>query len=140
MRRYLIVAHLTLDSPQLMEAIRDRSALGPAMFHLIVPLHHGAGFVWSEGQVEDEAARAMEDARLRLTQLGYAVTGEVGDASPVSSVGMVLRREGADRYDEIIVSTLPTKVSRWLGMDAPARIQRKTNVPVTQVTAEMAHH
>ena len=43
-------------------------------------------------------------------------------------------------FDEIIVSTLPTKVSRWLGMDAPARIERKTSVPVVHVAAEMAHH
>ena len=95
MRRYLVVAHQTLDSPQLLEAIQDRCALGPASFHLLVPLHHGTGFVWSEGAVRDDAARSLEEARLRLLRLGYAVTGEVGDDSPVTSVDAVLRREGS---------------------------------------------
>ena len=140
MHRYLVVSHLTLDSPQLLDAIRDRSSAGPATFHLLVPLNHGSGFVWSEGQVLDEAERRMEEARLRLVQLGYAVSGEIGDDSPVTSVDNVLRREGPDRFEEIIVSTLPTKTSTWIGMDAPARIRRRTGIPVTHLVAAMAQH
>lgn len=135
MRHYLVVAHQTLDSPQLLETIRDRMSQGAATFHLVVPERHDQGFTWNEGQVHLEAARRLEDARLRFLELGIAVTGEVGHTNPVQSVNNVLLREDPDHFDEIIISTLPTRLSRWLGMDVPARIQKGTRVPVTSVSA-----
>jgi hypothetical protein len=38
-------------------------------------------------------------------------------------------------YDEVIVSTLPVKVSKWLKLDLPHRVERGTGLPVTHVVA-----
>jgi len=135
MRHYLVVAHQTLDSPQLLEAIRTRMAQGPSAFHLVVPERHERGATWNEGQVRIEAERRLEEARLRLVNLGVPVTGEVGHTNPVQSVANVLRRHDVEHFTEIIVSTLPQRMSRWLGLDVPSRIQKSTPVPVTAITA-----
>jgi hypothetical protein len=134
MRRYLVVAHQTLGSPELLEAMRQQLDQGPCAFHLVVPEYHGgSGLTWTEGQVRAEAARHLEEARLRFTVEGLAVTGEVGDASPVEAVATVLRRDGRTAYDGVIVSTLPHSVSKWLRLDAPARIQRNTGLKVIHI-------
>src|SRR6266849_8323592 len=92
MRRYLVVAHQTLGSPELLEALRDRLAAGPCTFHLLVPEYHGGpGLTWTEGKVRAEAKRHLEEGRLRFIAEGLAVTGEVGDANPVNAVADVLR-------------------------------------------------
>jgi hypothetical protein len=57
--------------------------------------------------------------------------------SPVEAVDNVLRGVGADHYTEILISTLPSGVSKWLRMDAPSRLQRSTTIPVTHVEAVM---
>jgi hypothetical protein len=134
MKRYLVVAHQTLGSPELLEAMRERQAEGPCTFHLLVPEHHGGGgMTWTEAQVTAEAERQLEEARLAFTNEGFAVTGEVGDSSPVEAVGNVLRRDGKDSFDAIVVSTLPQAISKWLRVDAPSRIHRITELPVIHV-------
>lgn len=135
MRHYLVVAHQTLDSPQLLSAMQDRMSKGPVTFHLVVPERHDQGLTWNEGAVRLEAHRRLEQARLRFLELGIPVTGEVGHSNPVQSVNDVLARHDKDHFAEIIVSTLPERISRWLGMDVPTRIQKGTRVPVTAVTA-----
>ena len=134
MRRYLVVAHQTLGTVELLEAMRDRLAEGPCTFHLVVPeLHQGSGATWAEGQVKREAAKHLEEARLRFIAEGIPVTGEVGDANPVDAVASVLREQGSDAFEAVIVSTLPLSVSKWLKLDAPSRIQRNTGLPVLHV-------
>ena len=133
MRRYLVVAHRTLDSPELAEVLHDRLAEGPCTFHLVVPEYHGGGLTWAEGEVRAEAERRLEEARLRFTAAGMPVNGEVGDASPVRAVDDVIRREGPDAFVGVIVSTLPHGVSKWLGLDAPHRIERHTGLDVQHV-------
>jgi len=133
-RRYLVVAHQTLGTAELLETLRDRLAEGPCTFHLVVPeLHQGPGVTWTEGHVRREAAKHLEEARLRFTIEGIPVTGEVGDANPVDAVASVLREQGSDAFEAVIVSTLPHSVSKWLKLDAPSRIQRNTNLPVIHV-------
>ena len=73
-----------------------------------------------------------------MTAAGLTATGEVGSDSPVESVVDVLLRDGED-FDEIIVSTLPWTVSKWLKIDAPSRIQRYTKLPVHHVIGHPAH-
>ena len=133
MRRYLVVAHQTLGSPELLEAMKDQLVEGPCTFHLVVPEFHGDGFTWSEGEVRLEAERHLDEALTRFAREGLAVAGEVGSSSPVDAVGVVARREGADSFDGVIISTLPHRVSKWLGLDAPHRIERHTGLPVTHV-------
>ena len=39
------------------------------------------------------------------------------------------------RFDEIILSTLPPGISRWLAWDLPHRVRRRTEIPLTVITA-----
>ena len=39
-------------------------------------------------------------------------------------------------FDEVIVSTLPETVSRWLRLDLPHRLARALSVPVSQIEGE----
>jgi hypothetical protein len=72
---------------------------------------------------------AHELAHLR--GLGADASGEVGVSDPVEAVGVVLHRW---EFDEVILSTLPGKSSRWLARDLPSRIRRSFKLPVTHVT------
>ncbi len=133
MRRYLVVAHQTLGSPELLEALRDQLAEGPCTFHLVVPEYHGGGLTWSEGEVRRQAELRLEDARLAFTAAGLAVSGEVGDSNPVEAVEHAIRRDGDDAFDGVIVSTLPHGISKWLGRDVPSRLKRRTGLDVRHV-------
>ena len=140
MRRYLVVAHQTLSSPELLEAMTSRAGEEETTFHLLVPIYHGEpGLTWTEGHDREVALSRLDEARTAMTAAGLTVTGEVGSDSPVESVVDVLVRDGADAFDEIIVSTLPRTVSKWLKIDAPSRIQRYTKLPVHHVIGHPAH-
>ncbi len=39
-------------------------------------------------------------------------------------------------FDEIIISTLPSSVSRWLRIDLPSRVKRAYPLPVVTITVE----
>jgi hypothetical protein len=52
---------------------------------------------------------------------------------------VVLRREGADNFDGIIISTLPRGISRWWLFDVPRRMASEyPELPVTHLVAEEA--
>jgi len=140
MKRYLVVANQTLESPQLVEAIRERMDAGPSTFLLVVPADHSRsdGLVWDEGKVAVETESRLAHAIEYYAGLGAAVKGQVEVSSPVQAVDNVMRGHGSDYFEEIILSTLPAKLSKWLKMDAPSRVQRSTPVPVTHVEAVMA--
>src|SRR5690606_2052061 len=95
--------------------------------------HGDTGLTWTEGHIREVALRRLDEALTRFSAAGLTVAGEVGSDSPIASVSDVLRREGAGAFDEIIVSTLPRSVSKWLKLDAPSRIQRMTTLPVHHV-------
>jgi hypothetical protein len=65
--------------------------------------------------------------------MGADAAGEVGCADPVAAAQDAIRSVAVD---EILLSTLPSGVSRWLGQDVPARLRRAVSVPVTVVTAQ----
>ena len=60
------------------------------------------------------------------------MTGEIGDEKPMLAVGDVLRRE---QFDEIILSTLPPGVSKWMKRDLPHKLARQYHLPVRHVVA-----
>jgi hypothetical protein len=125
MSRVLIVAHRTAATPPLLAAVRERAAQGPCEFTLLVPRPY-----WDADT--EESALTLELALPLLDEAaGGHVDSLVGDTDPFVAVQGAFERSP---YDEIIVSTLPTHVSRWLRMDLPARV-RRLGVPVTVVTA-----
>ena len=133
MRSYLIVANQTLASPTVASVIAERVAAGPARFHVVVPatpVQHG--LTWSEEEAHDAARGRLEIAIARLHELGVEASGEVGEKDPVAAVRDALREHPSD---EIILSTLPPGISRWLGQDVPARLKGAVTVPVTVLTA-----
>lgn len=135
MRHCLVVAHRTLDSPLLADAILEEASRGPCTFHLVVPLMDaGDGLTWTEGEVRRTARDHLDEALERFTAHGFAIIGEVGSStSPVDSLNDVLRRHETGFYDMVIVSTLPHAFSRWLHVDTPSRIGRTTGLPVRHV-------
>ena len=127
-RRILIVAQRTAASPRLLAAVAARAASGPCSFTLLVPRPY-----WDPDT--EEAAITLELAIPLLdAAAGSHVQGIVGATDPYEAVGQALERE---KYDEVIVSTLPARVSRWLHLDLAHRIE-KFGVSVSVVTAEQA--
>ena len=92
----------------------------------------GGGLTWDE-DVAYSAAEARLDAMLaQLRGLGAKASGEVGHKDPVEAARDAIRRHAVD---EVILSTLPVGMSRWLGQDAPSRLKAAVAVPVVVVTA-----
>ncbi|HEX2104684.1 MAG TPA: hypothetical protein VHF51_13595 [Solirubrobacteraceae bacterium] len=127
--RVLVLANRTVDSPQLREALVARRERGPISVCLLVPA------AWEiqdpHGGVES-GRRRINAALTNMRDDGLDVQCKLGDPDPVAAL-----REAwdPDRYDEVIVSTLPSRVSRWLQMDLPRRAEKITGVPVTHVEA-----
>ncbi len=132
--RVLVVAHRTAATPSLLDAVRGRAARGPAEFTLLVPrvpkgLHN---VVDPEDAGDTEAQMVLDVALPALTEAaGGRVEGMVGDHSPLDAVQDALNVHG---FDEIIISTLSKRMSRWLKMDLPSKVQN-LGLPVTVVTA-----
>ena len=61
---------------------------------------------------------------------GGPVEGIVGDSSPLDAIADVVNSRG---FDEVILSTLPARVSRWLKLDLPSKVSG-LGLPVTVVT------
>jgi hypothetical protein len=132
--RVLVVANRTAATPALIDAVRERAARGPCAFTLLVPRSaHGLHRVTDpEDQTEDEADATMELALPLLAEAaGSPVAGLVGDPEPLAAIQDAVNLQG---FDEIIVSTLPTRVSRWLRLDLPHKVAG-LGLPVTTVTA-----
>jgi hypothetical protein len=142
----LIVANQTIGSAELTAAVTQRIASG-ARFHLLVPVPPTPPSAISVGLAAVESAatafmvlpdlRALAEERLEsglewLRALGADATGEVGMIDTVAAVVAVVER---DQVEEIIVSTLPSRISKWLRQDLPHKIEKNVTVPVTVVTA-----
>jgi uncharacterized membrane-anchored protein len=131
----LVVAHKTAATPALLAAIRERAARGAAQFHLLVP------------NPAEHAELTEAERRQRITEGEHVLALAlplIDDAAGVEANGSVsirhdpmdaieeLLREGS--FHEIILSTLPHSVSRWLHVDLPHRVAH-LGLPVTTVTA-----
>ena len=133
MRSYLVVGNQTLASPELEAAIREQLTSGATDFHVVVPVEPAQkGFTWDEGEAH-AAARDRLDAFIhKLEAMGADASGEIGSRDPIEAVHDALRNHPVD---EVILSTLPPGISRWLGQDVPTRLRGSVLVPVTVVTA-----
>jgi hypothetical protein len=124
--RVLIVANRTAPTPGLLQRVRARALDGPCRFTLLVPRSY-----WDPET--EEAAITLELALPLLEDAaGAHVEGVIGDTDPYVAVCDMLAR---GTFDEVIISTLPQRVSHWLRRDLPARVE-KLGLPVTVVIAK----
>lgn len=154
MSRYLVVANQTLGGAELDQRITDRIEGSHGQFYVLVPMTEPENeadtwvpadptFGMDRMAVATDAdaldvARKRSEHRLRqmlerIRSAGGEAEGEVGPTDPFKAVQQVWERE---TFDEIIVSTLPAGISRWVKMDLPSRLSRWASVPVTVVEAE----
>ena len=117
----LVVANVTAESPELIAALCERSEAGACRFTLVMPA------------TGNERHERLESALARMREAGLDnVEGSVGDPDPVVAVMDVW---DPMRFDDIVVSTLPTGSSRWMGLDLPHRLEKLTSVPVRHVVS-----
>ncbi len=127
--RVLVVASRTADSDELYAALLERHGQGAIGVTLLAPA------TWEVGDTHggrESGLRRINRARARLREAGIDVEGIVGDADPLAAVEAVW---DPDRFDEVIVATLPAQLSHWLRLDLPRRVERLTGRPVRHVVA-----
>jgi hypothetical protein len=123
----LVVANVTATSDELIEALKRRAEGAACAFTLLVPAPAG-------GRAGREAAEhKLSEALGRLRSEGLEVGGLVGDHDPIAAVHDVW---DPMKWDEVVISTLPTGASKWLQVDLPHRVEKLTGVQVTHVVAE----
>jgi hypothetical protein len=124
----LVVANVTATSQELLGALTSRAQQAPASFTLILPATAFAGG-------RSAAAEQLRTAIEAMRAAGLEADGAVGEADPYVAVAEAWDPK---RYDEIIVSTLPMGLSKWMHAGLPERIGRLTGAPVTHVVSEPA--
>jgi hypothetical protein len=132
--RILVVANKTAATPSLLDAVRERAARGPCEFTLLVPnTTHGLHKVVDpEDQSQSEAEATIELALPLLEEAaGGPVDAMIGVPEPLAAIQDAVNLHG---FDELIISTLPTRVSKWLKLDLPHKAEG-LGLPVTTVTA-----
>ena len=118
-----MVANVTATSDELIEALKARA---PASFTLVIPATPSGGG-------REAAAAKLDDALEQLRAAGLEAEGSVGNGDPILAVTDVWDPK---KYDEIIVSTLPMRFSKWLHGGLPERIGKLTDAPVTHVVSQ----
>ena len=137
MGRYLVVAHQTATSTELVQRLSELAAVDPqAAFTLLVPATPVAHLlVWEEGETRVVAENRAKEAKAQFESKGLKVARTaVGDSSPMLAIGDELRKY-PNEYDAIVLSTLPPGMSRWLRLEAHNRAETELNLPVLHVVA-----
>ena len=136
MAKILVVANRTAESDELLERLRKRVEQGEAELHLLVPstpqgLQRATNMDADSGgfEAQEQLEKAVERIRGKGVEFDSAV---VGDPDPLAAI-----QDAANLgdYDEIIVSTLPTHLSKWLHLDLPSKARHATGLPVEHVEA-----
>lgn len=133
--RVLVVAYKTAATQPLLDAVSARARRGPAVFTLLVPnpAHGLHKVVDPEDQQASEAQTVLDGALPALSAAaGGEVEGIVGDADPTAAIHDAINLRG---FDEVIISTLPARVSRWLKLDLASKVSGM-GLPVTTVTPD----
>jgi len=95
-----------------------------------------AGPCQTESRDRAFAAGRLKEGLERFRALGVDVEGEVGDSRPIDAIRDVMLH--APPFDEIIVSTLPPGISKWLRQDLPHRINRTFGMPTSVIVPRAA--
>ena len=136
MANILVVANRTAECEELQQALKDRAAKGDdPKFTLIVPSAHGFAKAANPDEELPVAQQHVDNAVAKLREAGLEVEGRLGDPDPVAAVQDA---SNTGTYDEVIVSTLPTHLSKWLRVDLPRKAAHATGLPVTHVVASEA--
>jgi hypothetical protein len=123
--RVLVVANRTASTPRLLEAVRGRAEASPCEFALLIPdVTNRKAADWTL-----ESALPL----LRRSARGK-VEGLVGGADPFESVRAAVQQ---GTFDEIIISTLSRRVSKWLRRDLIRRVEG-LGLPVTAIVPKAA--
>jgi hypothetical protein len=125
-KHILVVANITAASDELVDALKRQAAGQPTRFTLIIP-----ATVFGGGR--QAAHEALASACQRLREEGLEAEGSVGDADPIVAVAEAWDPK---RHDEIVVSTLPMRFSKWLHAGLPERIEKLNGAPVTHVISQ----
>lgn len=134
MAKVLVVANRTAESEELLEHLRKRAEQGDAELHLLVPASQH-GLQWATNMYADagdiEAREHLEKSVERIKEKGVEfASATVGDPDPLAAI-----QDAANLgdYDEVIVSTLPTHLSKWLHLDLPSKAKHASGLPVEHV-------
>jgi Mrp family chromosome partitioning ATPase len=124
----LVVAYRTAATPRLLDEVRRRARAGQCRMTLLVPRPY-----WDPDTEEAQVVVELAVPLLERAVLAH-VDAVIGDSDPVEAVRQLT---ATTEVDEVIVSTLPQRVSKWLHRDVPSRVQA-LGLPVTVVTAEQS--
>jgi hypothetical protein len=131
--RVLVVAHKTAATQPLLDAVAERAAKGPCVFTLLVPnAAHGLHKLVDPEDLDANEAQAVLDHALPLLAeaAGGEVEGIIGSTDPTTAIQDAINLRG---FDEVIISTLSPKLSRWLKLDLPSKVSGM-GLPVNTVT------
>jgi hypothetical protein len=129
MARILVVANKTAESAELLEALKTKGT--DHQYVLVVPASGGVLEKAADPDAAREHTRPHLDAALeKFRAEGLSVEGEVGDSDPIAAVQDACNFA---EFDEIVISTLPLRASRWLKLDLPSKAGRATGLPVTHI-------
>ena len=124
----LVVANRTAGSDELIQTLKRRAEKGPTAIMLLVPSTPGG---------RAEAQERLDAALSRLRAAGLECTGKLGvDSNPLPCISEVW---DPVKFDEIVISTLPSGASHWLNLDLPQRVARVTDAPVEHVVSSPQH-
>ncbi|MBE2316860.1 hypothetical protein DVA67_012835 [Solirubrobacter sp. CPCC 204708] len=131
MHHTLIVANRTAATPVLLQEIDRRAEFRRTAFTLLVP-----DATPSNWRLED-AVNTLRDAAAGINGTRPTWVDGIANASedPFEAVKSAVE---TGEYDDIVVSTLPSRTSVWLKRDLPRRVEA-LGLPVAVITPATSH-
>ncbi len=122
-RRVLVVANRTAATPDLLEEVRRLAREQPSEFVLLIPDASGGSGDWTL-----ELALPLLERAAGGEVTGFAAEGE----DPLEAIRRTVDEQ---QIDQIVISTLPRRVSAWLRRDLPHQVER-LGLPVSVITPQ----